>query len=164
VSDPVGRRRAHASTRRLIRVTVITTVMLMAVAIPLGWMAGGRSGAASAVVGVALTAVLFTGGLLGLHRASGRAGSGTGGLGAILAAFALRIVVYASAFALVSRAAWVDGPSLALATAASLAVMLGVELRAVAKEPVPELETGIVGGSDVDSQGSADETSTTRRS
>jgi hypothetical protein len=62
-------------------------------------------------------------------------------------------VLYASALALVTRAEWVHGPSLASATAASIAVMLAVELVAISREPVAELEPLGTGG------GGASETS-----
>jgi hypothetical protein len=129
-------RRAVASTQRLLWVTLVALSLLLLSAASVGFILQGREGAASAALGVALTGVLFGGGLLGLRRASGRQGS----MGPIMAALTLRLLVYASAFALVARAEWVHGPSLALATAASLAVMLAVELTAVAREPVAELE------------------------
>jgi len=101
-----------------------------------GQVTVGRDGAWSAALGVGLTAVLFGGGLLSLHR-TGRDGRS---MTPVALAFALRIVLYALALALVTRAEWVHGPSLAWATAASIAVMLAVELVALAREPVPELE------------------------
>jgi hypothetical protein len=165
VSDAVARRRALASSRRLLRVTLVALAVLMSVAIPAGWLIAGPGGAGSAALGVALIGVLFGGGLLGLDRAARGTGPATGGLGPIVAAFSLRLVVYALAFALVSRAAWVHGPSLALATAASLACMLAVELRAVAREPMPELETGAgVDQAATNDPDGTDDTVTTRRS
>jgi hypothetical protein len=128
--------RAAASTRRLARVTALTLLLLLAGAVASAWTLVGRGGAASAALGVGLTAVLFGGGLVSLHRTS----RGSTSFGPLAAAFALRIVLYASALALVTRAEWVHGPSLAFATAASIAVMLAVELVAVAREPVAELE------------------------
>jgi len=143
--------RAAASTRRLALVTVATLLLLLVGAAGAGWLLVGRDGALSAALGVALTAVLFGGGLLSLHRTA----AGSGSFAPVAAAFALRIVLYASALALVTRAEWVHGPSLASATAASIAVMLAVELVAVAREPVEELEPlGRSGDS------GADETST----
>jgi hypothetical protein len=162
MNDTIARRRALASSRRLLRVTLLTLIALLVVAVPSGWWAAGVGGAGSAALGVGLIGVLFGGGLLGLDRAARGSSPATGGLGAILAAFSLRLVVYALAFALVSRAAWVHGPSLALATAASLACMLAVELRAVAREPVEELETGVVGvQAGADDRDGPDDTSTT---
>jgi hypothetical protein len=143
-------------------VTLVSLGVLFTIAVPLGWAAAGVGGAGSAAIGVGLTGVLFTGGLLGVHRASQV--SGASGLGPILVAFSVRMVVYAAAFALVSRAAWVHGPSLALATAASFACMLAVELRAVAREPMPELETGAgrvqVGEQDTQHPDDPDDTAT----
>jgi nitrate/nitrite transporter NarK len=160
--DPIARQRALASSRRLLMITLATLAVLLAVSVPVAWMVAGAGGAGSAALGVGLTGVLFAGGLLGLHRA---VRGGSGGLGAILVAFSLRMVVYAAAFALASRAAWVHGPSLALATAASLVFMLAVELRAIAREPMAELEAGStvvqVGTQDTDGP---DDTVTTRRS
>jgi hypothetical protein len=129
-------RRAVASAQRLLRVTLVALSLLLVIAASIGLLSAGPGGAASAALGVALTGVLFGGGLLGLRQASGRRAS----MGPIMAALTLRLLVYASAFALISRAAWMHGPSLALATAASIAVMLAVELAAVAREPVAELE------------------------
>jgi hypothetical protein len=137
VSDAsLSDRRAAASTRRLGRVTALTLLALLLSATVTGEMAVGRGGALSAALGVGLTAVLFGGGLLSLHRTSGGSRSFT----PVAAAFALRIVLYASALALVTRAEWVHGLSLAYATAASIAVMLAVELVAVTREPIAELE------------------------
>lgn len=128
--------RASASTRRLAVVTVLALVAVLAVAALLGGLLVGADGARSAALGVGLSAILFGGGLLGLVRTR----SGSASLTPVLVAFSLRLVLYASALALVSRAEWLDGPSLASATAASIAVMLAVELVALAREPVAELE------------------------
>lgn len=129
-------RRAAASTRRLALVTFATLVVLLAGAMAVGQVTVGRDGAWSAALGVGLTAVLFGGGLLSLHRTGGDGRSMT----PVATAFALRIVLYALALALVTRAEWVHGPSLAWATAASIAIMLAVELVVLAREPVAELE------------------------
>jgi hypothetical protein len=137
VSDPtLADRRAAASTRRLGLVTAVTLTLLLVAATITGQLVVGRGGALSAALGVGLTGVLFGGGLISLHRTS----AGSRSFAPVAAAFALRIVLYASALALVTRAEWVHGPSLAYATAASIAVMLAVELVAVAREPVAELE------------------------
>jgi len=134
--DGLASRRAAASTRRLAIVTAVTLLLLLGAAVGLGWAAQGRDGALSAGLGVGLTGVLFGGGLMSLHRTA----AGSGSFGPVAAAFALRIVLYASALALITRAEWLHGPSLAAATAASIAVMLAVELVAIAREPVAELE------------------------
>lgn len=137
-------RRAAASTRRLALVTAATLLLLLLGATALGMLMVGRDGALSAGLGVGLTAVLFGGGLASLHRTS----AGSRSFAPVVAAFALRIVLYASALALITRAEWVHGPSLASATAASIAVMLAVELVAITREPVAELEPlGRTGGS-----------------
>ena len=128
--------RASASTRRLVVVTLLALVPVLAVATLLGGLLVGADGARSSALGVGLSAILFGGGLLGLVRTR----SGSASLTPVLVAFSLRLVLYASALALVSRAEWLDGPSLASATAASIAVMLAVELVALAREPVAELE------------------------
>lgn len=129
-------RRTAASTGRLARVTVVTLLVLLGGAAALGSAVVGPDGARSAALGVGLTAVLFGGGLLGLVRTAGGSRSFT----PVLAAFSLRLVVYAAALALVTRAGWVHGPSLASATAASIAATLAVVLVAVSREPAPELE------------------------
>jgi len=136
MSDDLAARRAAASTRRLAWVTAVSLVLLLLAAVGAGWIAMGRDGALSAALGVALTGVLFGGGLISLHRTA----AGSGSFAPVAAAFALRIVLYAAALALVTRAEWVHGPSLAAATAASIAVMLAVELVAVSREPVAEIE------------------------
>lgn len=129
-------RRSSASTRRLGRVTALTLLLLLVTATVTGELVVGRGGALSAALGVGLTAVLFGGGLMSLHRTS----KGSRSFGPVAAAFALRIVLYASALALVTRAEWLHGPSLAYSTATSIAVMLAVELVAVAREPSAEVE------------------------
>jgi hypothetical protein len=136
--DPIAGRRAEASARRLWLVTVLGLLGLLVAATLAGWSAVGPDGAASAALGVGLTSVLFAGGLLGLRRAAGPDASFL----PVVTAGAVRIVLYAAALALVTRAEWLHGPSLALATAASIAVMLAIELVAVAREPVAELEPG----------------------
>jgi len=144
MNDDLATRRAAASTRRLARVTATSLVFLLLAAVGAGWVAMGRGGALSAALGVALTGVLFGGGLISLHRTA----AGSGSFAPVAVAFALRIVLYAAAVALVTRAEWVNGPSLAAATAASVAVMLAVELVAVSREPVAEIEPlGRLGGS-----------------
>jgi hypothetical protein len=135
-ADPIAGRRAEASARRLWRVTVVGLLALLGAATTAGWYAEGSDGAASAALGVGLTSVLFAGGLLGLRRAAGPKASFL----PVVTAGGLRLVLYAAALALVTRAEWLHGPSLALATAASIAVMLAIELVAVAREPVAELE------------------------
>jgi len=134
--DRLADQRATASTRRLALVTAVTFAILLAAALAGGWAAYGRDGALSAGLGVTLTGVLFGGGLASLHRTA----AGSASLAPVAAAFALRLVLYASALALITRADWLHGPSLAVATAASIGVMLAVELVAVAREPVAELE------------------------
>ena len=129
-------RRAAATTRRLTNVTLVSLAVLLIVAIGAGQLLNGRDGAVSAALGVALTGVLFGGGLLSLHRTA----AGSGSFAPVAAAFAVRIVLYALALALMNRAEWVHGPSLASATAASIAVMLAVELVAISREPVAEIE------------------------
>jgi hypothetical protein len=128
--------RAAASTRRLALVTAVSLGLLLIGAVTAGQLVVGRDGALSAALGVTLTGVLFGGGLVSLHRTS----AGSGSFAPVAAAFALRIVLYALALALVTRAEWVHGPSLASATAASIAVMLAVELVAISREPVAEIE------------------------
>lgn len=128
--------RAAASTRRLAVVTALALASMLALAALSGGLLVGEDGARSASLGVGLTAILFGGGLLGLVRTP----AGSASLTPVLVAFSLRLVLYASALALVSRAEWVHGPSLASATAASIAVLLAVELVAIAREPVAELE------------------------
>jgi len=150
-TDDLAARRAAASTRRLATVTAVTFLILLLAAVTAGWLVQGRGGALSAGLGVTLTGVLFGGGLASLHRTA----AGSGSFGPVAAAFAVRIVLYASALALITRAEWVHGPSLAASTAASIAVMLAVELVAVAREPVAELEPLGPPG-----QGGASETST----
>jgi hypothetical protein len=135
-TDGIAARRTSATTRRLAVVTVVTLIALLVAAGGLGFFAKGMDGALSAALGVALTGVLFGGGLVSLRRTS----AGSGSLGPVAAAFALRIMLYASALALITRAEWLHGPSLAAATAASIAVVLTVELVAIAREPVAELE------------------------
>ncbi len=132
-------RRAAASTRRLAIITATTLAILLMVAGGAGWMLEGRDGMLSAGSGVALTGVLFGGGLLGLHRTA----AGSRSFAPVVVAFTLRLVLYASALALITRAAWLHGPSLAVATAASIAVMLAVELVAISREPVAELEPSV---------------------
>lgn len=143
MTGPSADSRAAASTRRLAVVTAVTLLLLLAGAVATGYAAVGREGALSAALGVALTGVLFGGGLLSLHRTS----AGSRSFTPVVVAFALRIVLYALALALLTRAEWVHGPSLASATAASIAVMLAVELVAISREPVAELEPlGPAGG------------------
>lgn len=135
-SDGIAAARAARATRRLALITFIATALLLALASGLGWLVLGAPGAGSAALGVTLSGVLFGGGLLGLHRPQGRATA----MGPVAVAFVLRIVVYALILALVNRVDWIHGPSLALATAASIAVLLAVEIAALARSPGAEVE------------------------
>lgn len=128
--------RAAATRRRLVRTTAASLLVLAAAASLAGASLVGAHGAASAVSGVGLTAILFGGGLLGLRRPA----CGRSPLAPVLVALALRLMLYAAAVVLITRAEWLHGPSLASATAASIAVMIAVELLALAREPVAELE------------------------
>jgi len=125
-------------TRGLTRTTLGALAVLAALATGLGAVTQGAAGAGSGALGVGLVAILFGGGLLGLRR-----GRDADPLAAVAAAGALRLVLYASAVAVVSRAAWVHGPSLATATAASLACMLAVVIRAVSRGPATQLVTSM---------------------
>lgn len=129
-------RRERAATGRLARRIALALGALLVVALGAGSAVAGASGAAGAAVGVGLAGVLFGGGLLGLRRPA----TGGASLTPVVAALGLRLVLYAAALALVTRAGWVHGPSLASATAASIAVILAVVLVALSREPVPELE------------------------
>lgn len=138
-SDGIAAARAARATRRLARVTFVAIGLLLAAASGLGWLVLGAPGAGSAALGVALSGVLFGGGLLGLHRPQGRATA----MGPVAVAFALRFVLYALALALVTRVDWIHGPSLALATAASIAALLALALVTVARSPGAEIEPSV---------------------
>lgn len=121
--------------RRVLRRVLGAATGLGAVATGLGAVLAGPGGAAGAAVGTALGAVLVAGGVPGLRRPRGRSP-----LTPVAVSLGLRVVAYASALALVSRVAWIHGPSLALATAASVAALLAVGLHAVSRGSATVLE------------------------
>ena len=101
---------------RVLRRVLLAAALLGSLGAALGGALVGAGGAAGAAVGVLLGAVLVAGGVPGLRRHRGRSP-----LTPVAVSLGLRLVLYASALALVSRAGWIHGPSLALATAASRA-------------------------------------------
>lgn len=121
--------------RMVLRRVLATSVALALLAGLIAGTAVGSEGAASAVLGTALGAILVGGGVPGLRRPRGRSP-----LTPVAASLALRLVLYAAALALVSRAAWTHGPSLALATATSVACLLAVGLHAVSRGSATVLE------------------------
>ncbi len=124
------------SRRRLRRTTAASLTVLVLAASGVGAMYAGADGAASATVGVGLTAILFGGGLLGMRRPA----PGRNPIRPVLVALMLRLMLYASAVVLITRSEWMHGPSLASATAASVGVMVAVELLVLGREPAAELE------------------------
>ena len=121
--------------RTVLRRVLVVAILLGAAGAALGAAVVGPGGAAGAAAGTALAAVLVAGGVPGLRRPRGRSP-----LAPVLVSLALRAVLYAALIALVSRAAWIHGPSLALATAASVACLLAVGLHAVSRGPATVLE------------------------
>ncbi len=128
--DPLAPLAASVARRVL-----VAAGLLGVVAVAIGRAVAGPGGAAGAAVGVLLGAVLVAGGVPGLRRPRG-----TSPLTPVAGALVLRLVLYASSLALVSRAAWIHGPSLALATAASVACLLAVGLHAVSRGSATVLE------------------------
>ena len=121
--------------RRVLRRVLGVEAALAAVGAIIGGVLVGSGGAAGAAIGAGLGAVLVGGGVPGLRRPRGRSP-----LTPVAVSLALRLVLYASALALVSRATWIHGPSLALATATSVACLLAVGLHAVSRGPATVLE------------------------
>lgn len=140
--------RAVDARCRLARTTAASLTVLLMLASVVGGVFEGARGAASAAVGVALTAILFGGGLIGMLRPA----PGKNPIGPVLVASMVRFMLYAPAGVVVTRAEWVHGPSLASATAASIAGMIAVEVRALGKESGVELE---LEGSSRDGAGTA---------
>jgi hypothetical protein len=120
---------------RVLRRVLGVAALLAALGAALGGGLVGAGGAAGAVVGVLLGAVLVAGGVPGLRRHRGRSP-----LTPVAVSLGLRLVAYAAALALVSRAGWIHGPSLALATATSVACLLAVGLHAVSRGSATVLE------------------------
>lgn len=114
--------------RRVLGRVLLVAVVLGAGAAAVSGVLVGPGGAAGAVVGTALGTILVAGGVPGLRRPRGRSP-----LGPVVVSLGLRVVLYAASLALVSRAAWIHGPSLALTTAASVACLLAVGLHAVSR-------------------------------
>ena len=121
--------------RRVLGRVLLVAVVLGAGSAAVATALVGPGGAAGAVAGTALGTILVAGGVPGLRRPRG--GSP---LGPVVVALGLRLGLYAAALALVSRAAWIHGPSLALTTAASVACLLAVGLHAVSRGSATVLE------------------------
>lgn len=127
---------AAGSWRRLRRATAASLTVLLMAASGVGAVFAGPDGAASATVGVGLTAILFGGGLLGMRRPA----PDRNRIRPVLVALMLRLMLYAAAVVLLTRSEWLHGPSLAAATAASIGVMVAVELLVLGREPAVVLE------------------------
>ncbi len=121
--------------RRVLGRVLLVAALLGASSAAVAAALAGPGGAAGAVAGTALGTILVAGGVPGLRRPRG--GSP---LGPVVVALGLRLGLYAAALALVSRAAWIHGPSLALTTAASVACLLAVGLHAVSRGSATVLE------------------------
>lgn len=127
-SEGIGR-----DERRLARGAGIT---LAALAVPMSAIAGlsaGRPGVAGALIGLALVGLLFGGAALLLAETAVRRPEG--GVGVLVAGAVVRLIVYVAVLDLLSSAAWVHAPSLALATAVGIAVTLAAELLLLARLP-----------------------------
>jgi hypothetical protein len=98
-----------------------------------GWLAAGPSGAAGALVGLGLVLVLFGASAWLLAWVAARRDDA--GIGLLVAGAAARLVLYLATLVALSRVGWVHPPSLAVATAAAIAVTLAYELRLLARTP-----------------------------
>lgn len=117
--------------------TLVTgaSVAIAVVGLPAGsiaYLVAGWNGVVSAMVGLGFVWVLFGGSALLLVRAARqrRAGIATLVVGAVA-----RVVLYLVVLTLLSQLSWVHGRSLALATAAAVAVTLAYELWLIARSP-----------------------------
>ena len=106
--------------------------LLAAVVLPLAGVRAGAPGVVGAAVGLALVVVLFAvgAGLLGVA-----ARRPSGGIGLLAAGAAVRLAGYLIVLDLLRGDPRVDAASLALATAAGIAVTLAAELRLLSRMP-----------------------------
>jgi len=111
------------------------TTAVAVVGLPAGsiaYLVAGWNGAASAVIGLVFVWVLFAGSALLLVRA---ARQHRAGIALLVVGAAVRLVLYLVVLILLSQLSWVHGRSLALATAAAVAVTLAYELWLIARSP-----------------------------
>lgn len=124
---------AGRDERRLARGAGITLAVLAVPLSVMGGLSAGRPGVAGALIGLALVGLLFGGAALLLAETAVRRPQG--GVGVLVAGAVVRLIVYIAVLDLLSSAAWVHAPSLALATAVGIAVTLGAELLLLARLP-----------------------------
>jgi hypothetical protein len=112
------------------------TRLLSLLAVPsaaLAWLLAGPSGAAGALVGLGLVLVLFGASAWLLAWVAARRSDA--GIGLLVAGSAGRLVLYVVTLSLLSQVSWVHPRSLAVTTAAAIAVTLAYELRLLARTP-----------------------------
>jgi hypothetical protein len=129
VTEPTERR----DERRLAVWTGSLLATLAVVAVAVGGALGGTPAALSALIGVGLTAVLFGVSVLLLAWAAERGKGAAIGLFTVGASF--RLGFYLLALEALAFVAWIDRPSLAIATAVSLAITLLAELVWMSRMP-----------------------------
>lgn len=117
--------------------TLVTgaSVAIAVVGLPAGsiaYLVAGWNGVVSALVGLGFVWVLFGGSALLLVRAAQQRRAG---IATLVVGAAVRLVLYLVALTLLSQLSWVHGRSLALATAAAVAVTLAYELWLIARSP-----------------------------
>lgn len=129
MTEPTERR----DERRLAVWTGSLLAALAVVAVAVGGVLGGTPAALSALIGVGLTAVLFGVSVLLLAWAAERGKGAAIGLLTVGASF--RLGFYFLVLEALALVAWIDRPSLAIATAVSLAITLLAELVWMSRMP-----------------------------
>lgn len=111
------------------------TAAVVAVGVPAGsiaYLAVGWDAVLSAMVGLLFVWLLFGGSALLLVRAARQRRAG---IAILVVGAAVRLVLYLVVLTLLNQLSWVHGRSLALATAAAVAVTLAYELWLIARSP-----------------------------
>jgi hypothetical protein len=118
--------------RKLVVGALVVLAALAAPAAVVAYVVVGWDGAASALLGLGFVLLLFGGSAVLLVRAAVR---GDNGITVLVVGALVRLPMYLVSLMLLSRLSWVHGRSLALSTAAAVAVTLAYELRLIARSP-----------------------------
>lgn len=119
--------------RRLLSGAVGVLGVLALPTVVVATLLAGWPGAAGAIAGLGLVAVLFTGSAALLGWVGRRAPSRAAGV--MLAGAFGRLAFYVLALSILARVEWLHRPSLAIATAIAVGVTLAYELRLVSRMP-----------------------------
>lgn len=133
-ATPLRREPAKGSGERQLLLGALLTLGALAVpVVAAAWWLAGANGALSAAIGLGFVLVMF-GASAALVLVIARRGGGSG-IWLLTGAAIARLPLYLVALIWLGQLSWVDGRSLAAATAIGIVVTLAAELRVMARTP-----------------------------